>query len=254
MIFVLDVGNTNIKCALFQDGRLEHSWRMSTNTEKTSDEYGIQVTSFLQYLSIAPESIQGIILSSVIPSINYTMEHMCKIYFHRTPLFVGPGIKTGLNVKYNNPRELGTDRIVNAVAAYHLYGGPLIVIDFGTATTFGAISQSGDFLGGAICPGIKIATEALTKHTAKLPHVELIKPPSAICTNTVSAMQAGIIYGYVGQVDYIIRKMKSELGPDAKVIATGGLSSLIAQESGMIDQINPTLTLQGLYILYEKNT
>ncbi len=252
---VLDVGNSNIKCGLFGGGELLHSWRMSTDRLKSSDEYGIMIGSFFRHLEISTKQVGGIMISSVIPSINYTLEHMCHIYFDITPIFVGPGIKTGINILYDNPGSLGADRIVNAVAAYELYGGetPVITVDFGTATTFGAISQKGEFVGGLICPGIKISADTLTESTAKLPRIELVKPKNVINRSTIGCMQAGIIYGYVGQVDYIIRKMKVELGGVAKVIATGGLSGLIASETGAIDLINPTLTLQGLYYLYQKN-
>lgn len=255
MIMVLDVGNSNIKTGLFNDGELMHSWRMSTDRVKSSDEYGIMVCSFFRHLGIEPKEVEGIMISSVIPSINYTLEHMCRIYFDLTPIFVGPGIKTGINILYDNPKELGADRIVNAVAAYEIYGGevPLITIDFGTATTFGAVSAKGEFLGGAICPGIKISAETLTESTAKLPRIELVKPKTAINRNTINCMQAGIIYGYVGQVDYIIRRMKAELGGRARVIATGGLSGLIASETHAIDEVNALLTLKGLYFLYKKN-
>lgn len=252
MVFVLDIGNTNVKCGLFKGDELLHSWRLSTNTLKTSDEYGIQITAFFNYLNIKPEEIEGIIISSVIPSVNYTFAHMAKIYFKKQPIFVGPGIKTGLNIKYQNPKELGADRIVNAVAATNIYGGDIITIDFGTATTFGAITSAGEFLGGAICPGIKIAADALINGTAKLPHIELTLPEDIIGTSTVSAMQAGILYGYVGQVEYIVRKMKARM-PNAKVIATGGLSHMIAKETTVIDEINAKLTLLGLNILYKKN-
>jgi len=178
---------------------------------------------------------------------------MCAIYFDQKPMFVGPGIKTGINIKYDNPKELGADRIVGAIAAYHLYGGPCIIVDFGTATTFGAVTSEGDFLGGAICPGIKISTEALTLNTARLPHIELNKPDSIIGKSTITGMQAGIIYGYVGQVDYIIGKFKKELGEPAKVIATGGLAEVVSQESKEIDEMNGLLTLIGLSRVYEMN-
>ncbi|MEG1394067.1 MAG: type III pantothenate kinase [Christensenellaceae bacterium] len=252
MIFVMDVGNTNIKCGIFLNGELAHSFRMATDIDATSDQFGIRMIAFFEYLGHQPTDVSGMIVSSVIPSINYTIDHMAREYFKRKPMFVGPGIRTGINIKYDNPKELGTDRIVNAVAAYELFGGPVITIDFGTATSFGAISKDGDFLGGAICPGIKIASEALTKNASKLPRIELNRPQNVINKTTVSAMQAGIIYGYVGQVQYLVEKMKAELG-DAKVVATGGFSELIAQETACIDEVIPTLTLQGLYKIYQKN-
>lgn len=252
MIFVLDLGNTNIKCGVFSEDKLIHSWKMSNTADKTADEYGMVICESLSRYHFSSSDISGIIISSVIPSVNYTFDHMCRMYFDKKPIFVGPGIKTGINIKYKDPKELGSDRIVNAVAAYSLYGGPTISIDFGTATTFGVISKEGDFLGGAICPGIKIATDALTKNAAKLPHVELTVPESIIGTSTVTAMQSGIIFGYVGLVEYLITKMKEEV-PGAKVVATGGLSNIVAPLTKMIDIIDPTLTLTGLNILYKKN-
>lgn len=252
MILVMDIGNTNIKCGFFSENVLLHSFRLATEVEATSDEYGLKLIEFSKYLGINPADVDGIMVSSVIPSVNYTIEHMGRLYFHRRPLFVGPGIRTGLNIKYDNPKELGADRIVNAVAAYDMYGGPVITIDFGTATTFGAISADGDFLGGAICTGIRISAEALTNNTAKLPRIELAQPDQIICKSTVTGMQAGIMYGYVGQVQYIVKKMQQELG-NARVIATGGFSSVIAEQSDVIDEVVPTLTLLGLNTLYHRN-
>ena len=252
MIFEMDVGNTNIKCGMFEGNVLVHSFRMTTDIDATSDQYGIQMIEFFDYLDHAPMDIDGIIISSVIPSINYTLDHMSREYFKKKPMFVGPGIKTGINIKYDNPKELGTDRIVNAVGAYELFGGPVITIDFGTATSFGAISAKGDFLGGAICPGLRIASDALTENAAKLPRIELKRPETVINKTTVTSMQAGIIYGYVGQVQYIVERMKDEMG-GAKVVATGGFSELIAQETNCIDEIIPTLTLIGLNKIYMKN-
>ena len=252
MIFVMDVGNTNIKCGMCEGNVLVHSFRMTTDIDATSDQYGIQMIEFFDYLDHAPMDIDGIIISSVIPSINYTLDHMSREYFKKKPMFVGPGIKTGINIKYDNPKELGTDRIVNAVGAYELFGGPVITIDFGTATSFGAISAKGDFLGGAICPGLRIASDALTENAAKLPRIELKRPETVINKTTVTSMQAGIIYGYVGQVQYIVERMKDEMG-GAKVVATGGFSELIAQETNCIDEIIPTLTLIGLNKIYMKN-
>ncbi len=253
MIFVMDVGNSNIKCGLFEGGELKNSWRMATNLERTSDEYGIRITAFFAHVGHDVCDIERIVISSVIPSINYTLQHMCNIYFGMKPLFVEPGIKTGINIKYDDPKELGADRIVGAIAAYHLYGGPCLIVDFGTATTFGAVSKNGDFLGGSICPGIKISAEALTLNAARLPRIELVKPKSVIGKSTVEGMQAGIIYGYVGQVDYIIQRFKKELGEPVKVIATGGMSNIVAQESKEIDEINNLLTLIGLSRVYEMN-
>lgn len=253
MILVMDVGNTNIKCGLFINDVLQHSFRMATSVEMTSDEYGVLMMSFFNYLKLTPEIVEGIIVSSVIPTINYTLEHMADEYFKKRPMFVGPGIKTGINIKYDNPKELGADRIVSAVAAYEMFGGPVITIDFGTATTLGAISKDADFLGGAICPGVRIAAEVLTQSAAKLPRVELVRPKSVINKSTVAGMQAGIIYGHVGQVQYILETMREELGGDAKVVATGGFSSLISQSTDILDEIVPTLSLIGLEKIYRKN-
>ena len=253
MVFVLDVGNSNIKCGLFEGERLMSSWRMTTDMERTADEYGISILSFFRHIGCAADEVEGIIISSVIPSINYTLQHMCAIYFAKKAMIVGPGMKTGLNILYDNPRELGADRIVSAIAAHALYGGPCIVVDFGTATTFGAVSGNGDFMGGAICPGLKISAEALTVSAARLPRVELLRPDAVIAKNTIAGMQAGIIYGYVGQVDYIIRRMKKEMDGDPRVIATGGMAKLIAQESDEVGVVNSLLTLTGLNILYRRN-
>ena len=254
MIFTLDIGNTNIKTALFNGPDMVKYWRVSTNKMNTSDEYGILLTNLFHNEGMDPAQVEGIIISSVVPTINFTIEHMCQNYFHQTPMFVVPGVKTGINIKYENPRELGSDRIANAVAAYELYGGPCITIDFGTATSFGAISAKGEFLGGAICPGLKLAAEALTERAAKLPRFELAKPESVIGRNTVSNMQAGIVYGYIGQINYLVERMKKELGaPDAKVIATGGLAVLVAGESNVIDVMDGLLTLKGLCLIHQKN-
>ena len=254
MILTLDIGNTNMKTALFDGMEMKQYWRVATDRNRTSDEYGIILMNLLKHAEIAPEAIEGIMMSSVVPQINFTIEHMCRNYFGMDPMKIEPGVKTGINIKYENPRELGSDRIANAVAAYELYGGPCITIDFGTATTFGAISAKGEFLGGAICPGLKLAAEALTERAAKLPRFELAKPESVIGKNTVTNMQSGIVYGYIGQVNYLIERMKREIGaPDVKVIATGGLSVLVAGESNAIDVLDGLLTLKGLCLIYEKN-
>ncbi len=256
MILALDLGNTNIKSALFEDGKLANSWRMSSVRHRTADELGIMMESFFDHIGRKASEVDGVIISSVIPAMNFTIEHMCSLYFSRAEvMFVGPGIKTGMNIRYDNPKELGSDRICNAVAAYRLYGGPVVTVDFGTATTFGVVSEKGDFLGGAICPGIIISMDALTERTAKLPRVELIKPKSVIGKNTANCIQSGVVYGYVGQVDYIINKIQMELEqPDIKVIATGGMSKLISEYSHYDITINSTLTLEGLYMIYRLNT
>ena len=254
MILTLDIGNTNIKTALFDGMDMVKYWRISTSRTNTSDEYGIMILNMFAHEGFSSDCVDGIMMSSVVPSVNFTIEHMCRSYFRQEPRIIGPGIKTGINIKYENPRELGSDRIANAVAAYELYGGPCITIDFGTATSFGVISEKGEFLGGAICPGLKLAAEALTERAAKLPRFELVKPESVIGRNTVTNMQAGIVYGYIGQINYLIDRMKKELGaPDAKVIATGGLAVLVAGESKVIDVMDGLLTLKGLCLIHQKN-
>ena len=254
MILTLDIGNTNMKTAVFDGMEMVEYWRLSTNRNRTSDEYGMALMNLLHHNGIDPKAIEGIMMSSVVPQINFTIEHMCRNYFGMEPMKIEPGVKTSINIKYENPRELGSDRIANAVAAYELYGGPCITIDFGTATSFGAISAKGEFLGGAICPGLKLAADALTENTAKLPRFELVKPESAIGRNTVTNMQAGIVYGYIGQINYLVERMKREMGvPGVKVIATGGLAVLVAGESRVIDVMDGLLTLKGLCLIYKKN-
>ena len=254
MILTLDIGNTNIKTALFEGMEMRQYWRISTDRQRSSDELGLLLMNLLQYNHIDRGQIDGIMMSSVVPQINFTVEHMCRNYFGIEPMKIEPGVRTGINIKYENPRELGSDRIANAVAAYELYGGPCITIDFGTATSFGVISERGEFLGGAICPGLKLAADALTERAAKLPRFELTKPESVIGRNTVTNMQAGIVYGYIGQVNYLIERMKKELNaPHAKVIATGGLAVLVAEESNVIDVMDGLLTLKGLCLIHAKN-
>ena len=254
MILTMDIGNTNIKSALFDGDTMLKYWRIATNRSQSSDELGMLMMNLLSFGKIDTGAIDGIMMSSVVPQINFTVEHMCRNYFGMEPVKFGPGVKTGINIRYENPRELGSDRIANAVAAYELYGGPCITIDFGTATSFGVISEKGEFLGGAIAPGLKLAADALTEHAAKLPRFELAKPDAVIGRNTITNMQAGIVYGYIGQVNYLVSRMKKELkAPDAKVIATGGLSVLVAEESKVIDVMDGLLTLKGLRLIYEKN-
>lgn len=258
MIFVIDVGNTNIVLGLIDGKKLLTDWRLSTDVPRTADEYGMIVKALFDSAGYKIECVDGVIVSSVVPNINYSLEHMIRKYFKREPILVGPGIRTGINIKYDNPKEVGADRIVNAVAALELYGGPLIIIDFGTATTFCAVTSYGDYLGGSIVPGIKISSEALYTRAAKLPRIELVKPPTVICKNTVQSMQSGIIFGYTGLVDYIVNKMKEEMkkyeNKEPYVVATGGLSKLISADSTTINEVNGLLTLEGLRILYEKNS
>jgi len=253
MILTLDIGNTNIKTALFEGKDMVKYWRLSTNITNTSDEYGITIMNLFRHEGIDPKAVEGIIISSVVPTINFTIEHMCQNYFGMTPMYVVPGVKTGINIKYENPRELGSDRIANAVAAYEEYGAPTIFIDFGTATTFGVIDEGGVFLGGAICPGIKLASEALVTGTAKLPRFELARPEHVIGRSTLTNLQSGMFYGYVGLVTNIVRKIKQELGKEALVVATGGMAVMVAEESKAIDKLDGLLTLKGLRLIYERN-
>jgi len=253
MLLVLDIGNTNIKIGLFEDQKLLHSWRVAVDHKRTADEYGVQLGMFFNHLNLNMKDVRGIITSSVVPSFNYTIEHMYAIYFPDVaPIMVHAGLKTGMTWGYEQPQRLGSDRICNAVAAGNLYGGDCITVDFGTATTFNV--QSGSlFLGGMICPGFKVSTTALLEKTAMLPKVEYVKPSRVIGTSTELCLQSGILYGYVGLVEYMVRKARQELGVNAKVIGTGGMGDLIASETDCIDTLNPTLTLQGLAMLYEMN-
>ena len=254
MLLVFDVGNTNMVIGVYEGKNLVKDWRICTDIHKTSDEYGMIIGNLLAHDRIDIKSIDDVIISSVVPNVMHALENFCIKYCEKKPMIVGPGIKTGLNIKYDNPKQVGADRIVNAVAAIEKYGSPLIIVDFGTATTFCAISEKGEYLGGTICPGLKISSEALFNGAAKLPRVELLKPGKTICKTTVEAMQSGIIYGYVGQVEKIISMMKKELcNEDVKVIATGGLSSLIHSETDSIDYVDKFLTLEGLRLIYRKN-
>lgn len=253
MILVVDVGNTNIVLGLYRERTLTHHWRLSTNRSSTVDEYGVLISNLFHIAGVRAEQIKGVILSCVVPPIMNTLEQLFVKYVGKEALVVGPGIKTGLNIRYENPREVGADRIVNAVAGIEQYGTPLVVVDFGTATTFDYIDTSGAYLGGAIVPGIGISAEALYQRAAKLPRIDLTKPKTVIGRNTVAAMQAGIIYGYAGQVDGIVRRIAKEFNVQPKVIATGGLAELIAGETETIEKVDPLLTLEGLRIVYERN-
>ena len=255
MIFTMDIGNTNIKTALFDGEQMVKYWRISTSRSYTSDEYGLIITGLFAHEGIDMKQVEGIAISSVVPTINFTIEHMCLNYFGITPTFIAPGVKTGINIRYENPRELGSDRIANAVAAYDEYGGekPVIFIDFGTATTFGVVDEHGAFLGGAIFPGIKLASEALVSGTAKLPRFALAQPEHVIGRTTLTNLQSGMFYGYVGMVTNLVQQMKKELGKDAVVVATGGMAVLIAEEAKVIDKLDGLLTLKGLRLIYERN-
>lgn len=259
MLLAFDVGNTNIVLGVFKDGKLIHNWRLETDKQKSADEYGMLINQFFAYAGLKTSDVKDVIISTVVPPILYTLQHLSTKYFNRRAIVVGPGIKTGLIIKYDNPKQVGADRIVNAVAAYHKYGGPLIVIDFGTATTFCAISEKAEYLGGSITAGIKISSDALFEKTAKLPRVELEAPGCTICKNTNESMQAGLVYGYMGVVEYIVRLMKKELmeicktDKEPRVVATGGLATLIEEGVDCIDYIDKMLTLEGLQLIYEKN-
>ncbi len=253
MIFVIDVGNTNTVIGVYEDDVLKYHWRVETNRNKTDDEYGMIIKSLLQHEGLSFDQFGGIIISSVVPPIMFALEGMCKKYFGVKPLVVGPGIKTGLDIKYENPREVGADRIVNAVAGLHEYGSPLIIVDFGTATTYCYINEDKQYMGGAIAPGINISTEALYTRASKLPRIEITRPDSIIGKNTVAAMQSGILYGYVGQVEGIVSRIKAQSKIEPIVIATGGLATLIANESTAIDVVEPFLTLKGLQLIYKRN-
>ncbi|HET7657145.1 MAG TPA: type III pantothenate kinase [Bacillales bacterium] len=253
MIFVFDVGNTNIVCGIYEGEELIHHWRISTSKTKTEDEYAMLINSLFEHVNLTFDDITGIVISSVVPSIMFALERLCEKYFHQSPMVIGPGIKTGLDIKTDNPKEIGADRIVNAVAALHLYGAPLIIVDFGTATTYCYINEQGQYGGGAIAPGINISMEALISNASKLPRIEITQPTDIVGKNTVSAMQSGIFYGYVGQVEGIVRRMKSKAKQDPTVVATGGLASLISDEATVIDHVDPFLTLKGLQLIYVRN-
>lgn len=259
MLLAFDVGNSNIVLGVFKDGKLITNWRIETDTKKSADEYGMLVTQLFKYDGLDPEEVEDIIISTVVPSVLFTLQHLAMKYFNKRAIIVESGVKTGLVVKYDNPKQVGADRIVNAVAAIHKYGGPLIIIDFGTATTFCAVTEKAEYLGGTIAPGLKISSDALFEKTSKLPKVELEEPGHTICKNTIQSMQSGLVYGHMGMVDYIVRKMKEELeeitASDKKVtvVATGGLSTLIDGGVDCIDYVDKMLTLEGLELIYEKN-
>ncbi|MBU5313284.1 type III pantothenate kinase [Tissierella carlieri] len=256
MLLVIDVGNTNVVFGVYKDKQLLYDWRIATEKDRTSDEYGLLFEQIFRYHGLDPKEVKDVIISSVVPPLMHTLPAMSIKYFGIDPIVVGPGVKTGMNIKYDNPREVGADRIVNAVAAYEKYGGPLIIVDFGTAITFCAVSKEGDYLGGAITPGIKISSEALFMRTAKLPKVEIAKPDRVIAKNTINSIQSGLVFGYIGMVDYIIEKMIKEMGENERtvnIIATGGFSNLIAAESKYIKKIDKLLTLEGLRIVFERN-
>lgn len=254
MLLAMDIGNTNLKIGVFDGGELKSSWRMSTTLNRTADEFASVLLHLMKQDGIEKSAITSVIISSVAPRLNYTVEHMCTYYFGVKPLFVTAGVDVGITVEYDTPELLGSDRIVGAAAAYHFYGGPVIEVDFGTATTFNLVSKDGRFLGGAISPGITTATQSLVNNTSKLPSIELVKPESILGTDTCSCMQSGIIYGFLGLVQYMVQSFKALDGmANAKVIATGGLSEIVSScEPKLFDVVDRTLALNGLNYIHER--
>ncbi len=262
MLLCIDVGNTNTVLGLFDlpapgasgaGGTLRDSFRVQTEKDRTGDEYGLQLKALFEFAGVALTEVHDVIISSVVPPMAFPLEQMCKRFFGKKPLFVGPGIKTGMPVLYDNPREVGADRIVNAVAAYEQWPQGLIIVDFGTATTFDAVTPKGEYLGGAIAPGIGISMDALFQHASKLPRVAFEKPERVVGRNTVASMQSGIVFGYVGLVDGICSRMAAELGFPVKIVATGGLAPLLLDLSQKIEVVDELLTLEGLRIIYQRN-
>jgi len=253
MLLAIDVGNTNIVFGVFRDEAILASWRAETDVHRMPDEYAMLLKNLLELKGLRFSDITGCIIASVVPPLTGIMQEIARDYLAQAPLVVGASVKTGVRIRTDNPAEVGADRVVNAHAAHRLYGGPCVVIDFGTATTFDAVSSAGDYLGGAIAPGIGTAAEALFLRAAKLPRIELTAPPRVIGTNTTHSMQSGVMFGYVGLVEGLVARFRKELGPDMKVIATGGLAPVIARETKVIEIVNSDLTLLGLRMIYELN-
>ena len=253
MLLTIDIGNTNLTLGLYDGETLGPRWRLATVHERMPDEYGLQFIGLLEHAGRSPKDLTGICLASVVPPLTGKILEACRQYLQQEPLVVDAGVKTGVRIRYEDPRAVGADRIVDAAAVQKFYGGPACVVDFGTATTFDAISAEGDYLGGAIAPGIGIAAEALFLRTAKLPHVDLQRPPTAIGRNTTHAMQSGLLFGYVSLVEGMVARFYSELGPHMKVIGTGGLAEIVARETSVIQIIAPWLTLDGLRIIWDLN-
>lgn len=253
MLLALDIGNTSIHIGLWDSDRIAHSWRIGVEQEKLPDEYGVLLMNLLSTENLGADDVEACIVGCDVPPLIPTFEQVCRKYFKVEPMVVGHGLRTGVRILYDNPKQLGADRIIDAVAASKLYGTPVIIVDFGTATVFDAVNESGDYLGGAIAPGIGIASEALFSRAAMLYRVQLERPPVAIGKNTIHAMQSGILFGYVGLVEGLVERFKAELGGNPKVVATGGLATLIANETDCIDVVNGDLTLTGLRLIYELN-
>ena len=250
MLLAVDIGNTNITIGIYKDNQLINNFRLTTRLQRTSDEYGIMITSFMNANHYPTNELHDVIISSVVPKINYSFSSSIIKYFHIHPIFIGPGIKTGISIRIDHPSSLGADRLVDAAGAYFTYGGPCLVIDFGTATTYDVITDKGEFIGGATAAGIGITANALSSMAAQLPEIEISRPEHLISKNTISSMQAGIVYGYIGQTEYIIDKIKKEYGENLKVISTGGLGKIIAHQT---DRYDNNLTFKGLKIIYDKN-
>lgn len=253
MLVVVDVGNTNITLGVYNEDELIANFRLTTKLQRTSDEFGIALFSFFQTKNINPQDVEDVLISSVVPKIMHSLTNAIRKYFNIEPIIVGPGIKTGICIKTENPKELGADRIVDIAAAYHIYGGPTLVIDFGTATTYDYVNELGEFEFGVTSPGIEICAQALWTQAAKLPEIEIKKPESIVCRNTITSMQGGLVYGYIGQTEYIIKKVKEAVGKDIKVVATGGLGRIIYNETDMIDVYDPDLAFKGMKVIYHKN-
>lgn len=253
MLLTIDIGNTNVTLGLYQGETLGPRWRLATDHHKMADEYGILLTSLMAHAKLDAPNVHGIALASVVPPLTGVFVQACEAFLGQAPFVVDAGVKTGVRIRYDDPKMVGADRVVDAAAVQKLYGGPACVVDLGTATTFDAISAEGDYLGGAISPGIGIAADALSQRTAKLTRVDLVRPPTAIGRNTVHAIQSGLIFGHVGMIEGMVARFRAEIGPTMKVIATGGLAGLIASETKCIDIIAPWLTLDGLRIVWELN-
>ncbi len=255
MLLAIDIGNSNIVMGVMNGMELVTTFRMTTQIPRTSDEYGITMLEMLRSKGMDVDKLKDVIISSVVPDIMYSLTNAIRKYFKKKPYIVGQGLKTGVAVRTDNPRAVGADRIVNSVAAYELYGGPCMSIDFGTATTYDILNAEGEFIGGLTSPGIRISADALWQRAAQLPHIEIKKPKNILdCKNTITSMQGGLVYGYIGQVEYIIKQVKKEMNcPDMKIIATGGLAKIIKESTDVIDVFDGILTLKGLVLIYEKN-